>query len=114
MSSMSSHMALKKLNSSITPNGPPSRLAPLSLSTITTVSSSRPSPSRNATSRPIWSSVCSSMAANASCRRQANFRWLSVRSSHFGTPGFSGASVVPSGMTPSSNWRWYQRSRTTS
>jgi hypothetical protein len=103
MSSMSSRAALKKLNSSITPNGPPSRDAPLSDRTRSSVSSSRPRASRKAVKRPTWSSVCSSIAANASCRRAENARWFAVRSLHLGTPGFGGASVVPGGTTPRSS-----------
>ena len=62
--------------------------------------------SRKSTRRPIWASVCSRNAANASCRRQAKRRWLSDRSSHGLDAGVAaGPASVPSGTMPSSSWR---------
>ena len=83
---------LKYFISCMTPNGPPSWLAPLSDSRIRSVLSSRPRRSRPSTSRPIWASVCSRKAAKASWRRAARRRWLSGRVSHGSTPGLRGAS----------------------
>ena len=50
----------------VDPTGPPSELAPLSESTMSSVRSSSPVSSRNASRRAIWSSVWDMKAANAS------------------------------------------------
>ena len=52
-----SRMPLKNFISCITPNGPPSWDAPLSVSSTTIVLSSSPSSARPSMNRPIWSSV---------------------------------------------------------
>ena len=65
----------------------------------------RPSRSRSSTSRPIWASVCSRKAANASWSRAARRRWFSGSESHGSTPGLRGASSVSGGSRPISIWR---------
>ena len=113
-SSTFSRMPLNHFISSSTPVWPPSWLAPLSDMTTKTVLSKRPIDFRNSTRRPIWSSVCSSMAAKASCRRQANFcsfvaelgPGLHARIARR-EPGFGG-------ITPSAFCRSNHSSRTTS
>src|SRR5664280_1878410 len=116
-STASSGVSTRKLKyfiSCITPNGPPSWLAPLSDRRRIRVLSNSPRFSRADTSRPIWSSVCSRKAANASWRRAASRRWFRGRVSQASTPGFRGASSVSAGTTPMSTCRANQASRATS
>ena len=110
-SSKSSGSWLKVRSESETPWGPPSWLAPLSARTSSSVLSSCPDSSRYRTKRPISASVCSRKPANVSCKRAANERALSDRSSHALTPGLRGASCVSGGTTPSSSWRANHSSR---
>src|SRR4029450_2298410 len=104
------------------PVGPPSALAPLSLISRTSVSSSspvvprkaeqRPSVSasspvvrRKASNRPTWASVWVRKPANTSIIRACSPRSSDGSSSHSGTQDGRSPSRVPSGTTPTSSCR---------
>jgi len=87
------------------PSGPPSALAPLSDTRTMTVLSRSFLSSRNATSRPIWASVCERNPAKHSMKRLATVRSVSPSSSHAGTHGGRGDRRVPGGITPKASCR---------
>ena len=96
------------------PLGPPSWLAPLSDKTSTRVLSSCPLASRWSSTRAMFWSACSSIAAYAPWSRLKS-RCSSVEcSSQALTMSLRGGSSVPSGTMPSSIWRASLSSRSTS
>ncbi len=107
-------MRLKNRKAFTVPMGLPSRLAPLSEMTISSVSSRTPTADRKSTSRPSWASACSSMAAKAACSRTARRRSSAESESHGATPGLRGGTVVPGWITPEASWRAMRSSRVTS
>ena len=115
MSSRSSCWRLKKLNSSITPRGPPSWLAPLSETSMSSVLSSRPCCSRNSTRRPICASVWSRKRGERLLQARGE-RALGCRRDRptAARRGCAARASCPRGTMPISSWRANQRSRATS